>query len=267
MNPMSRMKQLDPMNPFGHARALAVCVACLILPIGVAAEESDAKGSQDAGASPPRRAAGVATTPAVAKDVPVLAAPTDRRPGRRPGGSSRYARVALPTLQGFSPNGIGLTLAAQPTLYWRLSDATDAGAEITLMDPAQGGPLIHETLAGPIEAGVHSISLADYSVSLELDTVYVWLVTLALVTEEANHFLTTGGRIERVEASEELERSLAAAEPGREAFALAGGGVWYDAIDRLSEASSSSPAGSAQAGEALRWRNALLRQVGLGNAE
>ncbi|MCR9094964.1 MAG: DUF928 domain-containing protein [bacterium] len=151
----------------------------------------------------------------------------------------------------------GLTTRAQPVLYWYLSRETDARIDVVLIDDDAIDPLLEFTLPTPVEAGIHGLDLSDHGIELERGRVYRWSVAVVRDAKRRSNDIMTEGVIERVAASDELERSLEA-EPGAFApYALSG--IWYDALAALRSARDASPAD----GELHSQEVALLEQIEL----
>jgi hypothetical protein len=190
--------------------------------------------------------------------MPVFVPRDDGAPVARVGGGTRgIETVKSPSIEVLAPERLGYTLDPQPTLYWSLSEATDRRVEIRVNDHGSDPPVtVFETLLeGPLESGVHGIDLARHGITLEPGVVYMWYVQL----NPRSDGRYSGGGIQRVLASTELEAALAAAAADRKAFVLAEAGIWYDAVDVLSEQIE----GGAASELALAQRTALLEQVGL----
>jgi hypothetical protein len=157
------------------------------------------------------------------------------------------------------PEDGGLTVEAQPVLYWYLSEKTAGRVDVTIVDEASVAPVLETTIAGPLSPGVHPIRLADHQVSLAPGIQYQWFVSLVPDAEKRSNDVIAGGGIERVAPSEPLREKLAAAEEPSRSFVLAEAGIWYDALDAISRAVEASPRDV----EARSSRAALLDQVGL----
>lgn len=218
----------------------------------------------------PARAAGEKPTPTPNKGVVVAAAPPAQlpvfvppkrgAPKTRVGGATRGAgRASAPTLQALVPEDGGLTVDAQPVLYWYLSGDTKARIDVTIVDEASVTPVLETTIAGPLAPGVHPIRLADHQVSLAPGINYQWFVSLVPDDERRSNDVIAGGAIERVIPSDPLREKLAAADEPSRGVVLAEAGIWYDALTAVSRAVEASPRDTG----ARSTRAALLEQVGL----
>ena len=184
--------------------------------------------------------------------MPLYRPPKGSVPGGRLKGSTRGG-TDLPVLQVLAPNHVGLTRQQHPVLYWYLSKVTKYPVEFTLVDSRAMDPIIETRLRQPSEAGIQQIRLKDFDVSLEPGVPYRWFVTLVVDPFNASRDFIAGAIIERVDYVESL--LIFEEDPAR----LAGAGLWYDAIRKLSELIEKNPNDPFIAMQ----RAALLSQVGL----
>jgi hypothetical protein len=180
-------------------------------------------------------------------------------PSVRTGGYVRSVGTSGAAVEVLSPEHMGRTSRATPTLYWRLSEATDLPLEIVISDDVSVEPLLETRLTGPRVAGIHGLSLALEGVELSPNITYRWSV--ALVVDDAHRSR------DRFASSALLYRppgaratgEFASAEAGHLAHRYAAQGYWYDAFDQLTLWLEAEP-GDARL---LEHRAALLEQVGL----
>jgi hypothetical protein len=184
--------------------------------------------------------------------MPLYRAPKGSVPGGRLKGGIRAGKD-VPVLQVLAPNHVGLTRQRQPVLYWYISKVSKYPIEFTLVDSRAMEPLIETRLRQPTVPGVQYIRLKDYDVSLEPGVPYRWFVTLVVDDLNPSKDIVAGAIIERVDFVESL--LIFEEDPAR----LAGAGLWYDAIRRLSELMEAHPNDPFIAMQ----RAALLSQVGL----
>ncbi len=177
----------------------------------------------------------------------------------RIGGGTRGTGEQSVTISVLAPEHPGLTVSAQPRLYWYLSDTVNVPAELTVVDRRSVEPLLALTLTPPIEAGIHTLDLERQGVRLEPGVRYEWFVALVVDAEQRSHDIVAGGEIEFVAPEADLERKVANAGEDGGADVYAGAGIWYDAIDAVSMLVKRSPADLAH----REHRAALLEQVGL----
>ncbi len=206
------------------------------------------------------------TTPDVAARNPALPAlprfvPPDRgAPTSRLGGATRGASAdALPAVEALVPAEVGLTLEPRPVLYWYLSRPSDVRVDLRLLalDPLE--TVLEKTLPPARAGGIQRIRLADHGVELAPGRAYQWLVLLVPDPADRSRDRVVGGGIERIGPDAGLRDAIARADRERLPFVLAEAGVWYDAIDVLSQEIEKRP------GDAQLWnrRAALFEQVGL----
>ncbi len=207
--------------------------------------------------APPAPEGGLASAarPAVLYVPPDLGFPA-RRVGAAPRGFGRHAALQL-----LAPDHLGLTTQEQPTLYWYLAEPTSARIDFTIRDEPSVEPLLELQLP-PTEPGIHALRLADHGVRLRPDANYQWFVSLVLDPERRSKDFSAGAWIRRNEVDAALRERLAAASAGREVFAYAESGFFYEAIRAASDRIAAAPAHPV-----LReHRAALLEQVGLSEA-
>ena len=179
-------------------------------------------------------------------------------------GGSRAGGAKLPSLFVLTPDHMGITTQAQPSLFWFQDGPApkDVGArfELTLVDPKNpkpvlkvGAPLADQKDGG---AGIHRIQLARQKITLEPGVAYKWSVALVPDANNRSQDLVASGVIQRSEPSAELTAELAKTD---KAAAYAANGVWYDALSALSDQIDAAPKDAT-----LRAARAdLLQQAGL----
>jgi len=181
-------------------------------------------------------------------DDPEYNPPARGAPSGRVGGGTRGLRV-LP-LAALAPDHTGLTISAQPALYYFLPSASGVRVAVRPAGDPSAQPLLEKDFAPPARAGIQRLELKALGVTLAPGVEYRWTVSDARTSST--------GAIRRVEPSGELARKLNGVPAGRSRYTLlAHEGVWYDALDEVSRAADS---GAALAG---RHRAALLEQIGL----
>lgn len=181
-------------------------------------------------------------------DEPEYNPPARGAPSGRVGGGTRGLRV-LP-LAALAPDHTGLTISAQPALYYFLPNASGVRVALRPAGDPSAHPLLEKDFAPPARAGIQRLELKALGVTLAPGVEYRWTVSDARTSST--------GMIRRVEPAGDLARKLNGVPGGRSRYTLlAREGVWYDALDEVSRAADS---GAAIAG---RHRAALLEQIGL----
>jgi hypothetical protein len=184
--------------------------------------------------------------------------PKRGNPGARLGGGARGISKEF-TLAALAPDHVGLTLRERPALYWYVSKATPYPVVFTLVDADADKPVVEARLKPTAEHGVQRIRLADHGVALAPGVHYQWFVALAVDPGHPSSDIIAGGVIERIEPNKDLSSKLAGAKGADAPRLYAEAGLWYDALETVSELID---AGGANEGF-RKHRAALLQQVGL----
>jgi hypothetical protein len=170
-------------------------------------------------------------------------------PATRVGGGTRSVGTQALTVNVLAPNETGFTTADKPTVYWYVSEPVNTPVELTLTttEPLKDAvpTALELTLQPPIARGVHALRLGEHGVTLKPGVEYQWFVAVVSNPAQRSNDVVAGGGIKRI----------APAEAVRD-------GVWYDALDRLSQQISANPADA----RLRQQRAALLEQVGLREA-
>ena len=183
---------------------------------------------------------------------------------------SRGSRGMCNTVdEGFSLKvlvpGAGFTTIGQPNLYWSISSPVSANLVFTLIPVMAPGsfdypePLIDTTVGQATTAGIHSLSLADYGVSLEENREYEWSVSIICDPKNPSLNMNATGKIKRIKATADLKAKLKSAKQEQLVAVYAQNGIWYDAFDTLSQL-------IAKNGNNENLRNiqvSLLKQAGM----
>jgi hypothetical protein len=170
-------------------------------------------------------------------------------------GAGLRGATAHPRPLALAPDHVAETVSAQPSLFWHIDGLPRGDSELifTLLDEDALDPVAEARLARPTGAGIQRVRLADLGVSLRPDREYEWSISLVVDSGPRSHDAVTTGYIRRV--AEPLE--LAARAPDVSSYAELG--LWYDALESVSDSIDARPLDSS-----LReQRSALLRQAGL----
>jgi hypothetical protein len=195
----------------------------------------------------------VAPVPVITYDPPLRGVPRTRV-----GAGTRGSGDAA-VLQVLAPDHIGLTTAAQPTLYWYASTPCTARFEVALIDEEGIEPLVDVDTEGGKTAGIRHLNLEDHGVSLQPGVTYQWSVALVADGGSCPSGLVASGVIERVVPDERLASRIKDSSGVNRVAVLAGEGIWYDALHELSSLIAESP----EDGSLPAIRDDLLKQVGL----
>jgi hypothetical protein len=180
-------------------------------------------------------------------------------PQVRVGGGTRGTADQVAILQVLAPDHVGLTTQAQPTLYWYAHTPVAAHFEFALIDDEGIEPLLEIEAGSEKVSGIQQIDLGDHGISLAADVPYQWSV--ALVTDETSRSadVIASGVIERIEPGEGLVGRIRRTEGENLVGAYASEGIWYDALQTISEMIAKAPGDR----NLRSIRASLLEQVGL----
>ena len=185
-------------------------------------------------------------------EVPIVwTPPVDGAPRVRVAGGVR-GTTALPTPTALVPEHVALTTRGTPSFFWHIDAEVPEGTRLffTLVEEEEGLPLVETELAPPPAPGIQRVRLSDHAIELGSETTYVWSIALVPDMQHRSADLVASGYVKRVSDS-----PLAGANAQR----FAAEGLWYDALEILSDAVDESPEKQA----ARRLRRSLLRQAGL----
>ena len=196
------------------------------------------------------------------QSLPVYRPPLRGAPAGRVAGGTRGAKDATPFLCTLVPDHVGLTVSAEPVLFFFMEKSTTFPLEFTIIERHGISPLVETRFAPPLSAGIHTVRLADYGKQLKQGVKYKWFV--ALIPDEqhrAKDVLAAGG-IERVAFPDDLRQKLNRAGAAEISSIYAETGIWYDALANLSREISKNPGNK----NLVQQRAFLLEQVGLSEA-
>jgi len=173
-------------------------------------------------------------------------------------GDNGVDTVLLPLV----PDQLALTTQAQPSLFWFQSKPAKAKFELTIVEPKKPTPLVSLTSPDADKPGIHRIRLSRYKVELKPDVLYEWSVAIVPDSENRSKDTIAKGVIKRVNASAELVSQVEKSDNLSRAAAYAQAGIWYDALDAISNAIEANPTDASL----KEQRASLLKQIGLPEA-
>ncbi|MBI2318064.1 MAG: DUF928 domain-containing protein [Betaproteobacteria bacterium] len=200
--------------------------------------------------------------PLSAADEPIYKPPARGTPASRVGGGSRGTGDESPRLAVLAPDHTGLTTKEQPSLYWFVSKPAAAKIEVTVINDQAVAPMLEKNIDAPKLAGIQRLRLADYGIKLQPGIEYRWHVALVLDPAQRSNDIIASGTIQRVALDAPLAAKLAKTAKARLPFAYAEEGLWYDAIEAVSELIAENPPDKT----ARLQRARMLDQVGLEDA-
>jgi hypothetical protein len=160
-----------------------------------------------------------------------------------------------PYLTLLVPEQTGHTSEASPTLYWYVSEPFGGPVKATLMNEEQADPVLELQLDGGVEAGFHALPLGERDVALRTGVEYEWSVALVVDPDQPSGDIFASGTIRRTPPA----KLPAGGDDVDRLVALAGQGLWYDAIDLAGQHLAARPQDATWRG----MRAALLEQQGL----
>jgi len=180
----------------------------------------------------------------------------------RVGGGSRGGPNDGLSVQVLVPEQIALTTEAQPSLYWYQNKAAKTRCEVTVTEPKNPKPLLEMKSGASVPAGIHAIRLSKFNVTLKPGVTYKWSVAVVVDPDNRSLDVIANGVIKRVAPSPDLVGKLSQASDADKAALYAENGIWYDALQSISDQIDKSPKDTA-----LRLERAdLLKQVGMDGA-
>ncbi len=180
-------------------------------------------------------------------------------PGGRVGGGTRGDESSLLKLFALVPDHLGLTIQEQPTLYWYLSNNTSNRLVLTVNHEDLVTPVLEVTVEDNPTPGIHSVSLMDHHLKLDLEKEYRWFVELIVDAEYPARNIVAGGRIMRIVPPESLLEKLRVAEPQQVTSIFSEAGLWYDAFASISNLIKTHSGND----QYVEGKVSLLRQVDL----
>ncbi|MEE9344760.1 MAG: DUF928 domain-containing protein [Methylococcales bacterium] len=198
----------------------------------------------------------VAFAEPVVYDLPDPGAPET---SRLIGAGTRTKGERTPYMSVLTPKHTGLTLEKQPTLYWFTSEPITIPLQFVLISEQSFTPILRVPLLQPQHAGIQSIKLSDYNVSLKPETVYQWSVALISNPEMRTHDMVTSGKIKRIETAKSLQHELSQTPETSRPSVYARHGIWYDLLSCLANSIATMPTDQFF----KETRAQLLEQVGL----
>ncbi len=198
-------------------------------------------------------------TEKAAPPIVIYSPPLRGMPINRIGAATRSVGSKLPTIMAIVPEHTGLTIQAQPVLYWHLSKPAPCAIELSLVDDSQYEPLWQSRISQPVVAGVQRIRLTDIGLKLDTGKTYKWFVAMVTDPDHRSKDVIAGGVIERINPSESLKQKLSRSDPLQRVSIFAEEGIWYDTLTTISDLIDTRPGDSTL--ENIRMD--LLTQVGL----
>lgn len=180
---------------------------------------------------------------------------TSRGTGSR--GCNDSVPVALTLL--VPSDHIGLSASGHPSFFWHLSEPTSAKVEFALAEPGVPTPIFTKQMQTS-QAGIIELEMPQELPELKAGKKYRWSVSVVCNENRRSSDVFAGAWIERVSEPEAIASEVS--DPNNErqrALVFAQKGLWYDALNAISQAYEANP----NDGSIARDRFLLLEQVGL----
>lgn len=189
--------------------------------------------------------------------------------GRRRGGGRRgpckvyealTALTPMTTVNG-KPKVLGLTATAQPTFWFHVPQALNAGTPLQFVLQDDKDNYVYQTkfTAPATPAGVLSVAVPPTARALEAGKSYRWTFFIYCNPQKASESVSVTGSVRRVALKPDVQQKLNAAKMPLDRAALyAANGIWYDALTTLGNQRRQRN----EAAIATAWDN-LLQQVKL----
>jgi hypothetical protein len=176
-------------------------------------------------------------------------------------GGSRGIGAKDSAIYLLAPSGEALTTRKQPSLFYfqqGAGGASKTSLTLIVVDPTSSATLFKAKAENP-DPGFHRIQLARHPMELLPGVRYEWRVSLGGEGDGHSSDVFASAVIRYVEPSRELARDLEAT-PDKRAEIYAQHGIWYDALEEVSNRILAEP----QNPDWKQARASLLEQIGLG---
>lgn len=130
-------------------------------------------------------------------------------------------------IQLLAPKQVGLSSSASPTLYWYMPKSSPDNVKLTVRED-DDKILLEKNLGVVKTAGIQTIHLADYNISLKPEKNYTWSITVEGDPEQGAMDLFASAAI----------RYTVPVKPLTDPAQMAESGYWYDTVERLTETKS-----------------------------
>lgn len=185
--------------------------------------------------------------------------PSRGAPLARVGAGTRGHGMPGTELYVLTPDHIGFTTKAQPTLYWYVSEPVSARFEFALIKDNSLETVTEAELSAINQPGIQKLSLKDHAVNLAPGVEYQWFIALVGDEKQRSRDIVASGIIKRVQPVQALSVKLDTMASEQQVIAYAGEGFWYDALETISTLIESRPGNQ----HLREMRASLLDQVGL----
>ena len=157
-------------------------------------------------------------------------------------GASSKSRLVGMALRGgtsdlvlsvLAPAHTGLSLKAQPDIYWYTSKPISKPfqfVEFVLNSDKAIDPIFRTHLKPVTKGGIQKLSLSEYNIKLDPDIEYTWVISLVPDATSRAHDFVTSGKIKYVKPSQQLRDKIDISSTKLDPYVFAQAGYWYDAL-------------------------------------
>jgi len=177
----------------------------------------------------------------------------------RVGGGSRGGVADDLSVEVLVPDQVAFTTQAQPSLYWYQSKEAKTQCEVSVTEPKNPTPLLLLKSSAATPPGIHAIRLTKFNIKLKPNVLYRWSVAVIVDPENRSQDIIATGVIKRIDPSPELASKLSQASDTDKPALYAQNGIWYDALQSISDQIDHAPQDASLREE----RAGLLKQVGM----
>jgi hypothetical protein len=189
-------------------------------------------------------------------------APVGAENGVRVNGVSRASNVLDAKVFVLAPDHVGLTLRSQPDLFWFQTSKAETRFELIVTQINKPEPILSVSGVQPAEGGIARMDLGKHKIKLKKGVEYQWSVALIADPKKRSLDTVASGYLKREVPDPQMSTRLARKTPDQLVDVYADSGIWYDALETLSDMIDARPKDKS-----LReWRADLLDQVGLPEA-
>ena len=136
-------------------------------------------------------------------------------------------------LSVLAPTHTGLSLKAQPDIYWYTSKPISKPfqfVEFVLNSDKVIDPIFRTHLKPVTKGGIQKLSLSDFNIKLGPDVEYTWVISLVPDATSRAHDFVTSGKIKHVKPSQQLRNKIDISSTKLDPYVFAQAGYWYDAL-------------------------------------
>lgn len=136
-------------------------------------------------------------------------------------------------LSVLAPEHTGLSLKAQPDIYWYTSKPVSKPfqfVEFVLNADTKIEPVFKTHLKPVSKGGIQKLSLSDFNIKLKPGIEYTWVICLVPDPTSRAHDFVTSGKIKYLKPKKELLDKVTISSTKLDPYVFAEAGYWYDTL-------------------------------------